>query len=199
MNKEQRAKYHKAYYKKYYEQNKEKINKKHREDYQKNKAKWRGTRKKYQQENKEKHNQNNRKRKASDPLLAQSKVLEHNLKQRVRKKSLPCDLELFTGQYLKDWLKRQPNCDCCNVKFDIGPKLDGKAHANSPSIDRFYPKKGYVKGNVYLICIECNNLKTYASSKRLRLLVNWMKRIENKGRLMKVPDPYPYLILDGQK
>ena len=44
-------------------------------------------------------------------------------------------------------------CAHCERFLTFG---DGKAHATSPSLHKIRPSRGYVKGNLALLCMECN-------------------------------------------
>ena len=88
---------------------------------------------------------------------------------------------------LDSFIKNQDVCLCCGIKLDIKFKHDKKPHNNSPSLDRFYPKLGYVKGNVFLICWRCNNLKRDATANELRTIANWMDVYGNDEKLQNQP------------
>ena len=49
---------------------------------------------------------------------------------------------------------------------------------NSPSLDRIVPALGYVKGNVAVISLRANRMKSDASLDELRKLVQWMEKQE---------------------
>ena len=173
--------------KKYRQENKEKVKKQRAGYYQKNKEMIRKQQTEYYQENKEDIKKLKLNQQLADPLSAQARILWQGLRNR-SKTGIACDLELFTITHIKKWLKHQPRCECCNVEFDIGPKLDGRVHADSPSIDRFYPEKGYVEGNMYLLCWACNKAKGDADLERMRMITDWMDKTdkqikgEKKGR-----------------
>ena len=111
-----------------------------------------------------------------NPLYRQAATLQIGMSQRSSRRGIKHD-PMFSLSYIRDWLKSQKRCDCCGVKFDIKPKHDRRAHANSPSLDRINTKKGYVKGNVALICWRCNKLKADATSKELHRIADWMDMI----------------------
>ena len=202
-NREKLAKQHR----KYRENNREKIVERGRKYRENNREKIKEYRKKYEQNNKERitarhrkwceenkekiaeYYQNNKERifenKKNNPFTTQSSVLSNKARTRAREKNIPIDLDFISTPNITNWLKHQLRCECCNVEFDIGFK-NGKegGKSNSPSLDRFDPEKGYVKGNVYLICFECNSLKRDANSKRLEMVVNWMKRKEAENKLI---------------
>lgn len=52
----------------------------------------------------------------------------------------------------------------------------GEVRTSSPSLDRFDPKKGYVRGNINVISDRANTLKNNASVEELEKVVAWMKR-----------------------
>src|SRR5690242_8264689 len=54
----------------------------------------------------------------------------------------------------------------------------GRADSNSPSLDRFKPQLGYVKGNVRVISRRANVLEGDATIEEMRRLVEWMEDIE---------------------
>ena len=54
------------------------------------------------------------------------------------------------------------------------PKRDRVPHNDSPSLDRINPKRGYVEGNVALICFRCNKIKSDATQRELRMIADWM-------------------------
>ena len=102
-------------------------------------------------------------------------VLRAGMLWRSQKKGLACDRKRFTAPFLMAWLERQTMCECCNRLLDIGFKQDNQKHDDSPSIDRIIPEKGYVKGNVALLCWRCNNLKRDATISELETIVAWMR------------------------
>jgi hypothetical protein len=52
---------------------------------------------------------------------------------------------------------------------------------SSPSLDRIDPKKGYVVGNVRIICNRANRIKSDATLKELELILQDAKNIQNKN------------------
>jgi hypothetical protein len=48
---------------------------------------------------------------------------------------------------------------------------------NSPSLDRFDSKIGYVKGNVNVISWRANDIKGQASLEELKAVRNWMEKV----------------------
>ena len=166
----QRNKDHVAEYdKKYKQENREKVRERKRKWYHENREKVREHSREY-----------NRKYYDQNPILTQSRIIVRTAQKRAKDKKLPIDLDFISTPNIANWLKRQPRCECCNIKFRMGRKGNGRYSNSSPSLDKFYPKKGYVKDNVYLICSKCNTLKSNVDSKRLRIVVDWMEKIETE-------------------
>ncbi len=56
----------------------------------------------------------------------------------------------------------------------------GKATENSPSLDRLNPRKGYVRGNVWVISHRANRLKNNATLRELEKLVRNLRKAVRK-------------------
>lgn len=155
----------------YKEKNKEKIAEYQKEWMKNHKDKVREYRNKYKERIK-RYKQNN-------PYDVQSRNLYSGLKKRI-KKGTPIDFNLFSIQYIKDWLIRQPYCKYCNKPLDIGYKNGKGVNDDSPSLDKFIPEKGYVKGNVILSCFRCNALKSDGTPDEIRTLAENITRVERE-------------------
>jgi hypothetical protein len=91
---------------------------------------------------------------------------------RCKKNGTECDIA-----YLERLIGVRPEiCPCCSCKLDYAvnsgkhmPKVDG------PSLDRIDCTRGYVEGNVAVICWRCNALKRDASLVELERIVAYMK------------------------
>lgn len=62
------------------------------------------------------------------------------------------------------------HCPLLGILLDFAKKGRGAA-ANSPSIDRIDPTKGYVPGNVWVISSKANRMKSDATLSELEMLV----------------------------
>ena len=51
---------------------------------------------------------------------------------------------------------------------------------NIPTLDRIIPELGYVKGNVAVISMRANRLKSDASAEELQTIVNWIRNVTGK-------------------
>jgi len=54
-------------------------------------------------------------------------------------------------------------------------KFGGKDYA--PSMDKIIPALGYVKGNIQIISMRANRIKSNATTEELRLVADYMQRI----------------------
>lgn len=107
------------------------------------------------------------------PYKMRARVLYAGMCSRARRCGVPFDHAGLSVGTIADWLQRETACPCCGVAFQIVP-TDGIRSDASPSVDRFIPENGYVRGNVALICWRCNNLKRDASAAELRRVADWM-------------------------
>lgn len=58
-----------------------------------------------------------------------------------------------------------PNCPVCQRELRVG---EGKVCDSSPTLDKNVPALGYVRGNVSVICFDCNRRKRDMSWSELR-------------------------------
>ena len=96
----------------------------------------------------------------------------HGAKQRAKKQNLPFDLD---QKYIKDLIPT--HCPVFGIPLINGTDI---FHDNSLSLDKLIPCKGYVKGNVCVICDRANRIKRDATLDELKKLVYY---IETKGAL----------------
>lgn len=94
-------------------------------------------------------------------------------KSEAKKQNIPFDLDL-------DYLFNIANdvCPILNIRLSWGERK-GKATDNSPSLDKFNPKLGYIKGNVTWISFKANTIKNNATSEEIQAVANWMQNITN--------------------
>jgi hypothetical protein len=71
-----------------------------------------------------------------------------------------------------------PLCPVFGVAFEFG------SHGpNRPSVDRIDNSKGYVRGNVCVICARANQIKSDASISELESVIAYMRRDQLTGSL----------------
>lgn len=88
-------------------------------------------------------------------------------RRRAAQQGLPCDLESV------DDIKYVTHCPVLGI--ELRPGFDHNDDA-SPSLDRIVPTKGYVKGNVIVISLRANRLKSNATLDELQRLAKFYRR-----------------------
>lgn len=109
-----------------------------------------------------------------NPIREKAKRAKGSMKNASIKYGIRFDSEYFTINKLELLLKESRYCPCCGVKFLYRWGTNRKPEPKSPSFDKFIPQLGYVKGNVFLICWRCNNLKRDATEEELFRIAEWM-------------------------
>lgn len=67
-----------------------------------------------------------------------------------------------------------PSCPICEKA--IQPAIGSKGgSATSPSLDRVVPAKGYVPGNVAVLCKKCNSMKGDMTPEMLRRMADYIE------------------------
>jgi hypothetical protein len=73
---------------------------------------------------------------------------------RARKKEVPYDISL---DYIKEMAREQGYCCALTgIPFFTYAQANSRIPPFVPSIDRIYPERGYVRGNVRLVCFAVN-------------------------------------------
>ena len=93
-------------------------------------------------------------------------------KQRSKEKNLVFDLHYEDIQI--------PNI-CPVLRIPLIPSGDGTHNDNSPSLDRRIPYLGYTKGNVTVISMKANRIKTDANSNELKAVLDYVLKIEEEN------------------
>lgn len=97
-----------------------------------------------------------------------SEFLCKTARKRAQEKGLPFNLT-------PDDLPVPENCPVLGIPLGRG---NGKPFGGSPSVDRFIPELGYVKGNVAVISHRANSLKSNACAEELMCLLLWMLDVQ---------------------
>ena len=92
----------------------------------------------------------------------------HEAKKRAKSKGLPFTL-------VKDDIIIPIFCPVLGLKLQVGA---GVTLPESPSLDRYYPELGYVKGNVSVISNKANAMKSNGTLEEHLKLIDWMKLME---------------------
>lgn len=109
------------------------------------------------------------------PYKARAEAMRRGL-LHAAKEGTKVDNDAFSIVRLTEMLRANPRCPCCGREFRIGLRFNGMKDDASPTLDRFVGARGYVIGNVTMICWRCNNLKRDADAAELQLVVDWMRR-----------------------
>ena len=80
-------------------------------------------------------------------------------------------------------------CPVLGIKLSHAQKDDGGFYDASPTLDKFIPTLGYVPGNVAVISMKANRLKSDGTTEELRAVANWMTEHE-KGASSLAPPPF---------
>ena len=103
-----------------------------------------------------------------------SHLVKHVIR-RCRKSGMPCDVE-----YMMGFCDLKPtHCPCCGAELNYGRQDKGHhgPRPNGPSFDRIDTLRGYVVGNVAIICWRCNAIKRDATLSELVQIVAYMKKV----------------------
>jgi hypothetical protein len=114
-----------------------------------------------------------------NPVREKAKRAKGSMISAKRKHNIVFDENYFTIDKLESMLIESSHCPCCGVKFVLHWGTNRKPEPKSPSYDRFIPQLGYVKGNVFLICWRCNNLKRDATAEELFKIAEWMSKTQS--------------------
>jgi hypothetical protein len=90
------------------------------------------------------------------------------LRCKAKKKELPFDLD---AEYL--YQKSPSECPVFSTPFVYNQKK--QADNMSPSVDRLEPHKGYVKGNIAVISMKANKIKSSAISAEIFRVAIWLQ------------------------
>lgn len=174
------------YFKTYYEQNKEAITARKKESSkayrEKNKEHLKATRKEYYLKNKEticaRTKANKKQKYATDPSSAlakqkqwktnnQDKYLVQNARTRAKKYGVIFDISA-------DDIHIPEFCPY------LGIKLEPFSEWSSPSLDKIDPTLGYVKGNIQVVSLLANTMKSSASIEQLVTFAENVLRLHKK-------------------
>lgn len=96
------------------------------------------------------------------------------LKRTARNQKIPFDLDV---EYLASIFPPDKKCPILGIPLVWGGvEKSGKGGPamNSPSVDKLYPDKGYVKGNVSWMSMRANYIKQDAASYELEAVAKWL-------------------------
>jgi len=85
-------------------------------------------------------------------------------RKRARRDEVPCDIK-------PEDIVIPEVCPVLGILMVHG---EGKASFASPTLDRFLPELGYVKGNIEVISLRANSIKRHYSTETIGLVYKWM-------------------------
>lgn len=94
-------------------------------------------------------------------------ILYHKAKNRAKKRKLPFNIEI-------DDIIIPNTCPILHIKLERNSRYRGE---NTPSLDRIYPEKGYVKGNVQVISWRANRIKNDGTLQDFEKIVKYLRQI----------------------
>ena len=99
----------------------------------------------------------------------------YSAKKRARENGIPFDIDL-------EDIVIPENCPVFGIKLESGK---GKSNliSTSPTIDKFYPELGYVKGNIQIISWRANSLKKDGTPEEWETIAKWCKKEDIRMRL----------------
>jgi hypothetical protein len=147
-SKEQWRKRYETYGRDYYQRNKEKILARGRKNYTANGEK-------YRKSGRDRYNS----------LTFYPQVIIERCKLRARKQGRPFNIT-------RDDIVIPDVCPV--LKIPLQRSYEGKAKANSPSVDCIIPELGYVRNNIQVISYKANVMKNNASEDELIKFANWI-------------------------
>ena len=111
---------------------------------------------------------------AEDPLAYKLDQMVRSAKHRAIKKKVRFNI---TVEYLKGIVTQY--CPYFpHIKLAYAPNKKRGMHWASPSLDRIIPKRGYIKGNVEIISMKANLIKSNAVSKDLYTVADRLYEFE---------------------
>jgi len=103
------------------------------------------------------------------------KELWNNAKKRAKQKKLPFNIDI-------EDIVIPEICPVLGIPIKVNIGGD-RMSDNSPTLDKFIPSKGYVKGNVQIISWRANNLKNDGSPEEWIKIANWCQQETIKKKL----------------
>jgi hypothetical protein len=104
-----------------------------------------------------------------DPKKFKARIMADSARKRAVKFKVPMNID---AEYILSL--------CIDECPALGLNLDyvatGQKH-NSPSLDRIYPDRGYVKGNVFVISRLANVMKNCGTLEQIVLLAKWVSKL----------------------
>lgn len=112
-----------------------------------------------------------------DQSFQRARSLRSELQRRAHRKGIAFNL---STEYLRSLLRDTQVCPVFGVQLEHGR---GNLHDFSPSVDRIDPSKGYVVGNVVIISLKANRLKSDGTLLEHVKLIEWLSKYKQLKNL----------------
>ena len=119
-----------------------------------------------------------RQKRARNPLV----YMAINKRAECKKRGIECSIT-------KDDLEYVEHCPALGIKLVYpGRGGTGRGHVrhDSATIDRIDPSKGYVPGNVQIISMKANSIKSFATAEEVQRVADWMNNVSSQRKKIKV-------------
>lgn len=128
-----------------------------------------------------------KKRHAEGPIAFRLRDALYAARSRSKDEGIPFDIDLA---YLLSIVTDR--CPALGLPFNCGPRPAGEGpRPDAPSLDRFYPERGYVKGNVAVISFLANKMKNAGTVTQVINLALWVMKtasINSQGDIDRTKD-----------
>lgn len=111
-----------------------------------------------------------------DPIDKSRISLFYNASATAKREQIPINID---PEYMKS-LDFPKTCPVLGIPIHYGSDIRSD---NSPSIDKFYPDLGYIKGNVQIISWRANRFKSDGSPEEWEEIAEWCKKEDVRMRL----------------
>lgn len=101
--------------------------------------------------------------------------LFHNARKRAREDNLPFDIEISD-------IAIPEFCPVLGIKIEANSG-GSRMKDSSPTLDKFYPAKGYVKGNIQVISWRANRMKSDGTPEDWIKIAKWCQQEDVRRRL----------------
>lgn len=112
-----------------------------------------------------------------DPGNYKIYTMVKSARSRAKKEGIPFDID---EHYVKE-LGIPEYCPVLGIKIDLENEDERKDA--SPSLDKFYPENGYVKGNVQIISWRANRIKNDGSPEEWLRIAEWCQQEDVRRKL----------------
>jgi len=120
-----------------------------------------------------------RKRRQDDPVSLWVVNAANWARDRARRKGIPCDIQ--QGD-LRAALEQQGFC-CRYCSRTLNFRRTIATRADSPTVDRVIPGRGYDSSNIVISCYRCNAIKNDATADELQTIAAAVRQLVQERRL----------------